>query len=370
MFEPNHVGLFLPDLTVGGVERVITTLSQEFVSKGIETDIILVNAQGELLDQIPKEVSIVDLDCGRLRYSLLGLRRYIRNQNPDVILSAMNPPNIMALLASRMAPVETRCVTSLHCSITPVYQGTDNKKRKVIFYGMEKLYPHADQIISVSEGISKDAADCLGLPEYDISTIYNPIPVKEIQTQSKEEVDHPWFEKDPPVIVGAGRHATQKDFPTLLRAFQQLQSSKDARLLLLGNGPETANLQHLTDDLGIGDYVDFPGYVDNLYKYLRHGDVFVLSSSHEGFGNVLAESMAVGTPVVSTDCPVGPSEILEGGKWGPLVPVGDKSALATAIENTLADPPEREKLIERAQDFDSETIAEEYIQVLFGPGDA
>jgi len=140
--------------------------------------------------------------------------------------------------------------------------------------------------------------------------------------------------------------------------------------VVLGDGKQRENLLSLAQEIQLDEVIDFPGYVDNPYKYMRQADVLAVTSSLEGFGNVLVESMAVGTPVVSTDCPVGPSEILEGGKWGPLVPVGDESALATAIEDTLADPPEREKLIERAQDFDSETIAEEYTEVLFSPRDA
>ncbi len=367
--KPDHVGIFLPNLTVGGVERVITTLSHEFVSRGIQTDIVLVEAQGELLDQLPDGVSVVDLDCSRLRYSLPGVCQYLLKANPDVLLSAMNPPNIISLLATMITPVDTRCAISVHCSISPVYTDTESSKRKLILKGMKSLYNHSDQVITVSEGVAQDVSMTLGINRSATKVIYNPFSIGDIQSQSTDSVDHPWFNSNSQVVLSAGRLSPEKDFTTLLRAFHQVSQGTDRKLVILGDGKQRETLLSLAQDLQIDQVVDLPGYVENPYKYMRQADVFTLSSSLEGFGNVLVEAMAVGTPVVSTDCPVGPSEILEDGEWGSLVPVSDESALATAIDNTLANPPEREKLVERARDFDSETIAEEYVEVLFNPHD-
>ena len=182
--------------------------------------------------------------------------------------------------------------------------------------------------------------------------------------KSEEALDHPWFlPGEPPVILGVGRLTQAKDFPTLIRAFALVRKKHPARLMILGEGEERSKLETLVQELGLEKEVSLPGFVDNPYKYMKRAAVFVLSSKWEGFGNVLVEAMALGTPVVSTNCPSGPAEILENGRWGRLVPVGDVYALAEAIIETL-DEEHHPDVANRAKDFAVELAVEKYINVL------
>jgi glycosyltransferase involved in cell wall biosynthesis len=198
--------------------------------------------------------------------------------------------------------------------------------------------------------------------------IRNPVITPDLARAAAEPCPHPWVaEPSPargPVIVGAGRFQRQKDFPTLIRAFARLRLERPCRLLLLGEGGWRDRLVALIQDLGLGAEVDLPGFQPNLYPFLARADLFVLSSAWEGSPNVLTEAMALGTPVVSTDCPSGPREILEGGRFGPLVPVGDTDALAAAMARTLDSPLPAQTLIEAVAEYRQEISAARYLAVL------
>jgi glycosyltransferase involved in cell wall biosynthesis len=199
------------------------------------------------------------------------------------------------------------------------------------------FYPWADGIIAVSQGVADDLGQITRLSSDRIQVIYNPIVLPELFTLAQEPVEHPWFKPgEPPVILGVGRLHPQKDFPTLIRAFAEVRKVQQARLMILGDGPERQALTTLVSELGLIEDVAFPGFVQNPYAYMSKAAVFVLSSAWEGLGNVLVEAMAIGTPVVSTNCESGPGEILDGGKYGRLVPVGDSRAIAQAITSVLA----------------------------------
>ena len=176
-----------------------------------------------------------------------------------------------------------------------------------------------------------------------------------------------WFaDGAPPVLLGAGKFKPQKDLSTLIRAFAMIRASRPARLIILGEGPQRKTLQALCTELGVLEDVAFPGFVDNPFAYMARSKVFVLSSAWEGFGMVLAEAMACGCPVVSTDCPSGPAEILEDGRYGPLVPVSDPEKMSAAIASTLDDPLPVETLRQRAAVFSDASAATLYRQVLLG----
>ncbi len=228
------------------------------------------------------------------------------------------------------------------------------------------FYPWADEIVTVSNGVADDFASITGLRRERIQVIYNPVVTPEILEKAEEPLNHPWFTPgEPPVILSVGRLAKQKDYPTLIRAFALVHRECPARLMILGEGEERPKLEALIQELGLDDDVSLPGFVDNPYAYMSRAAVFVLSSAWEGFGNVLVEAMAVGTPVVATDCPSGPAEILGGGKWGKLVPVGDIEKIAKAIIETLEDL-NRPDVTKRAQDFGIEKLVQNYLRVLLG----
>ena len=238
------------------------------------------------------------------------------------------------------------------------------------------LYPRTDALVAVSQGVADDIARMAGLDARRVTVIPNPIVTPDLERRAREPVEHRFFgDGDPPVILGVGRLVRQKDFATLVRAFALVRARRDARLLILGAGdPREAEtereLRALIAALGLGSDVDLPGWVDNPVAYMTHADVFALSSAYEGFGNVVAEALAVGTPVVSTDCQSGPAEILEGGRHGRLVPVGDPRALADAILQTLAAPPDGARLRRRADRYRTERIVDEYLAVVDGAPNA
>ncbi len=348
-------------MKVGGAQRIALNLCTGLIKKGYDVDLLLVEANGNLIDELPEEVSIVDFDASRVATSIVSLRQYLLEKTPDVLYSMMIEVNIAAVVAHRFARVDTRLVISEHNTPTISAKGM---KDQLALRLAALTYPWADHIVTVSQGVRNDLLNIITIPNEKITVIYNPIDVEHIRKQATESVDHKWF-TDPSisVVMSAGRHAPQKGFDTLLRAFSYLENS-NSRLVLLGEGNETESLRTLAIELGIKDRVDFLGFVDNPFKYMMSADVFVLSSWYEGFGNVLIEAMATGCPVVSTDCPSGPNEILEGGTYGPLVRVKDATALSYAIENVLADPTDESVLISRSDDFSIDTIVEKYETVL------
>ena len=229
---------------------------------------------------------------------------------------------------------------------------------------MKIFYPRADGVVAVSKGVADDLARVIKLPRQRITVIYNPVVTPELLQKAQEPIDRPWFRPgEPPVILGVGRLTRAKDFPTLIRAFALVRKEHPARLIILGDGEERHELEELSRKLGIAGDVDMPGFVDNPFSYMRRSAVFVLSSAWEGFGNVLVEAMACGCPVISTDCPSGPVEILENGKYGKIVAVGDAVELAAAMAATL-DAPKSPNVAQRAQNFGVEQAVERYLKVL------
>ncbi|GAA1335760.1 glycosyltransferase [Streptomyces sanglieri] len=361
MAEPKSIGIYLTSMTIGGAERVALDLSSGLSSRGYDVDLVLVDASGDLLDEVPDDVSIVDLEARRVATSLLPLRQYLTSREPDVLYSMMTEPNLIAITAHQLASTDTRLVISEHNMLS---HSIDSLKDRLVTLGAWAGYPIADHAVAVSKGVRRDLLDRTRLEDDSISMIYNPVRVETIREKASESVDHEWLaDESIKVVLSGGRHEPQKGFDTLLEAFAHLER-ENVRLILFGKGPETEVLQRQAIELGISDRVSFPGFVDNPYSYMSAADVFVLSSVHEGFGLVLIEAMACGCPVVSTDCESGPDEILEGEKYGQLVPVGNEDALAKAIIQTLDAPPNANTLKNRADDFGIDAIIPEYKTVL------
>ena len=251
------------------------------------------------------------------------------------------------------APGQTRILLCIHNNITHSVIGAKSARMKEVPILMNYLFPLADKVIAVSKGVRDDVPQLAGLPESRVMTIYNPIFQPSLLEQASTDPGHPWLaEVDRiPVNLGVGKLRPQKDFETLIKAFALLTQRRPARLIILGEGEELDRLNACARELGVSYAVDLPGYVLNPYAYLSQASIFVLSSAWEGLGNVIVEALACGCPVVSTDCPSGPREILDGGRFGKLVPVRDAKAIADAIEETLDNPPLRDSLRKRAQDF-------------------
>ncbi|MDL0137059.1 glycosyltransferase [Halobacterium salinarum] len=349
-------------MTVGGAERVARNLCKGLVDCGYEVDLVLVEATGKLLDDLPDAVSIVDLNASRILRSFRPLHEYLSTREPDVLYSMMTEPNIVAVLTHRLARVDSQLVVSEHNMLS---HSSESVKDQFTRAGAWSLYSLADDVVAVSEGVRDDLVANTRLDSTNISVIYNPVDVELIRDQATKPADHQWLADDSlRVVLAGGRHEPQKGFDTLLEAFSRI-SEADVRLVLFGTGPETESLRAHAYALGVGDRVSFPGFVENPFSYMMSADAFVLSSEYEGFGLVLIEALACGCPVVSTDCESGPAEILENGTYGPLVPVGDTNALADAIIGTLEDPLDSDTLKQRADDFDIKSSVAQY-DLLFG----
>lgn len=358
------VALFIPSLYGGGVRRVMVNLARGLVQEGLPVDMVLTRAEGPYLSQLPSQVRVVDLNSRRVGLAVPALIRYLRRARPKALLSAMEHANLAALIAKALSGVPVKVVVSVHAIYSrEVELFPHRRNRALVPFLVRRLYPYASTVVAVSESVAADLAAAAGLQK--IKVIFNPVVTPRLREQLQELPDHPWFDlKGPPVILSAGRLTAEKDFESLIRAFHLLRLRRPARLVILGEGPQREKLEGLVRSLKLDDYVQLPGFVSNPYRYMARAAVFVLSSRREGFGNVLVEALAAGTPVVSTACPGGPAEILEQGRYGRLVPVGDVDALAEAVEQTLGTPPNPELLRLRAEDFSIERILPLYREVL------
>lgn len=359
------IALFLPSLHGGGVERVMVNLARGFAERGLKVDLVLAKGEGPYLGEVPPNVHVVDLNASRVLASLPGLVRYLRRERPEAMLSAMHHSNIIAVWAKLLACVPTRLAVSIHTTTSVSLQSPQNRRSLLIPWLTRWFYLKTEAIVAVSKGVAEDFSRVSGIPFERIKVIYNPVVTPELIENAKEPVEHPWFATEqPPVILGVGRLTKAKDFPTLIRAFALVRQERPARLMILGEGEERFRLEALVKELGLEDDVALPGFVDNPYAYMARAAVFVLSSAWEGLPTVLIEAMACSCPVVSTDCPSGPAEILENGKYGPLVPVGDADKLAEAIRIVFDKPLESDVLCRRANLFSLEKIFEEYLALL------
>ena len=333
---PAPIAFFLPSVRGGGAQRVIVNLAQGIIERGHPVDVVLATADGVFLDHLPPAVRVVDLRAGRLIRSLLPLRRYLRRERPRILVSSMTHANLIALWAARLAGGRTPVMVTVHNTMsesTPDERGLGGRLALPL---LRTFYPWAESIVAVSRGAADDLARTTGLPRERVDVIYNPVITPAILAAAARPPEHPWLAPgEPPVVLGVGRLTRQKDFPTLIRAFAEVRRERPARLLILGEGEDRPSLESLVVELGLGADVALPGFRDDALACMAGSAVFVLSSAWEGLPTVLIEALAAGTRVVSTDCPSGPREILQDGRLGALVPVGDARALAGAITAAL-----------------------------------
>ncbi len=360
----DKVALFLPSLEGGGAERVFVQLANQFASRGISVDLVLTSMSGPYLKEVTGNVKLVDLDSSSVVRSLPGLVRYLRQARPDVMLSGLDHANIVAILAKLIARVPKRCIVSMRSVPSAVYAQDKSVLRWVMLRLIGFSYPIADAVIANSTAVENDLVDSLHIRRKKIRVIYNPLDIKHIERQSNQAVDHPWLRaNESPVIIAVGNLTAVKDFATLIRAFSIFRKKRDGRLVILGEGSARLIYEALISQLGLEEDVILPGFVDNPFPWLKRADVFVSSSLTEGCPNSLMQALACNTPVVSTNCIGGSAEILENGKWGTLVPVGDAEEMSRAILAVL-DSGRTVNLKERAADFSHDTIVTQYLRVL------
>ena len=361
------LAVFLTDLGGGGAERVMINIAEGFADRGYAVDLVLAKRQGPYLAGLSSRLNLIDLAVPRLSRSLPGLVRYLRRIRPTALISALDDANIMAILAGKLACAPTRILITEHCHVSQGARSGEGLKRRLTPWLVRTFYNHADRVIAVSRGVEADL-HCLGVAPEKTQTIYNPILTPALRRQLCEPPDHPWLANPSlPVILGMGRLCSQKHFGLLIRAFNEVRKQRPARLIILGEGEERPELEHLVKVLDLENLVALPGFVARPGACLAQAAVLVLSSRWEGFGNVLVEALAAGIPAVSTNCDSGPAEILTDPRYGRLVPVDDVRAMAEAILDFLRyPPPDRSLLQQRAEDFALEHILDQYSEACFG----
>lgn len=337
--KSSKIAVYLPSLRGGGAERVILALANGFASDDIQVDLVLADAKGPYLRDVLPDVRIIDLRAERVLKSLPGLIRYLRREHPDAILTAMTHANIVAILAIWLSGIKTRLVISERVDISDLKKSENFLKRVIMTWLMRITYHNAYRLVAVSKGVASGIIDLVKLSPEFVDVIYNPVNIKRIEALSREIPTHPWFHDGiTPIIISAGRLSEQKDFALLIRAFAELRKDMIAKLIIIGEGEERENLTNLINVLGMEADISLPGFVENPHSWMKASSLFVLSSRWEGLPNALIEALACGVPVISTDCPSGPAEILENGKWGKLVPVGGQKELAAAMAQSLRNP--------------------------------
>lgn len=390
-----RITILLESLSFRGVAKPMTSLAGEFARRGYDVTLLTCQAR-EGRVSVPEHVALDKLPPAsgfRARWSALaadplgvlhlalpvllprrapelirylpGLCSYLSSHRTDVLISTTTFLNLVALWARKRVSA-SRVIATEHTHLSTVIQfNRDQWRRRFLPPLVARTYAWADAIVAISDGVRDDLLQLTGLATDRVLRIYSPFLTPDLDHQALASVDHEWFAPgNPPVILAAGHLVKQKDFRILVRAFALVRAQRPARLVILGDG---AARPILTDDartLGVQDDVDLPGWVDNPFPYMRSASVFVLSSVWEGLSGVLIEALACGCPVVSTDCPSGPSEVLDRGRFGKLVPPRDPRALAAAIVATLDDPPDRTMLVRRASDFSLERATAEYITLI------
>jgi glycosyltransferase involved in cell wall biosynthesis len=357
-----HIALFLPDLSGGGAEKVMANLAEGFARRGLRVDMVLVRAEGVYLSHISPGIRLIDLHARSAYTAFPGLIAYLRREKPDALLSTLDLTNLIATLSGRLARSPRRLVIRIANTVS--IQHRSPVKKRLERLALSLIYPWADEIVAVSDSAAADFSRYTGMPEERIRTIPNPVISPHLMEKAGQPLGHPWFSPgEIPVVLGVGRLTQQKDFGTLLRAFARLCATRPARLVILGEGEDRSHLERLVIELGLVDDVELPGFIENPYAYLRSAAVFVLSSIWEGLPNSLIEALACGCPVVSTNCPSGPAEILGGGNYGHLVSPGDPESMAEAIGKVL-NGDKRQPPRSWLAKYEIETVLDEYLAVL------
>lgn len=356
----------MPNLVpFGGAERVSITLAEQFIKLGHELDFVLCWEKNDLNGIIPTSARVINFDISRIREFPCPFARHLRTEQPDAVIANMWPLTTACIAARSIARSKARVVVCEHNMLSRAYVSNGPVHAVFMRRSIAALHPLADARVAVSSGVADDLAALSGIPRARFEVIHNPIAVRPPVAGAEAVVDTAWQGWRGKRILSVGTLKQQKNQALLIRAFARLVETVDARFMILGEGTLRGELEALTRRLGVADRVLMPGFYPDPAPFYRSADLFVLSSDYEGFGNVIVEALACGIPVVSTDCPSGPAEILDNGRYGRLVPVGDVDALAAAMHAALAADHDREALKRRAAEFFPEKAAQKYLRLLF-----
>lgn len=365
------VAIYLDSLQGYGADKVLVKITNGLAQKGIHVDLVVAKKPEHPVQELHPDIQVRNLSSSRRQIikNVVGLVRYLSIHRPDVLFSSIHFNNVTAttalvlswLFTGLNAKLVLRQANTLrhHLKSYPFPVGS------VLGFCTRMAYKRANIIISQSEGMSQDVTEFMKADPTKVRLIYNPTVTPDIFEKAQQPTHHPWFDqRTAPIVLAAGRLKPQKDFTTLIRAFADVkQTIPDARLVILGEGPQRLELEQLAAELGIAESVDLPGFQRNPYAFIAMADVFVLSSRYEGLPNILIEALALGKRIVATDCESGPAEILKQGKYGALVPVGSRDRLAAAIQEALEQPYACLRMPQATASFTQETQVDRYIRI-------
>ena len=357
------IAFFLSQYGQGGVERMLINTARGLAERGHQVD-YLSPADGAFLGALPASIQHHPLAGGKRR-SRTALGAYMDAERPAFVIVGKDDDAATAIAAKRRSGADVRVVVRPGTTISRRLAGRSAFKRWRTYRALRRIYRQADGVVANSLGVRDDIAAITGIPATSIHLVRNPVITPDFHRAAEGDLPHPWFGADePPVLLGAGGLRRQKDFSTLVSAFAQVRQQRPARLVILGTGHLESALRAQGRSLGVEDDLALPGFIENPYPWMANASVFVLSSLWEGSPNVLTEALALGTPVVSTDCPSGPHETLQGGRYGPLTPPGDADAMADAILRTLNAPLPAAVLQEAVAEYTMERNAAGYEAML------
>lgn len=357
--------ILLHDLRGGGAERAMLRLAGGMAAANQRVHLLLVSAQGDYLSEIPSSVTMSHLGGGSVFGAIPAIAKVLRQLQPRTFLAALTHVNVAAIAAAALAGFKGRLVVSERNQISAKAAAAKSWREKLTYALAPMAYARTDGVVAVSDGVARDLVEFARLPPGLVHYVHNPVYDEGLLVRGREPAPHPWLvDGGPSVIIAVGRLHEQKDFATLLKAFFQVRDTRPARLIIFGEGPERAALEGLIAASPYAQHVALPGFCTNPFAAMSRTALLVLSSRWEGFPNVLVEAMSCGAPVAATDCPSGPHEILDGGKYGPLAKVGDAPDLARAMISALDNPSASAVAAERAKVFSVERAAQSYLDIL------
>lgn len=366
--SPKHICFFLPSLAGGGAEKLIVDLANTFAGLDHRVSILCGQAEGPNLSRVSEDVEIIDLQRSHVFACIVPIWRYLNRENPSAIMANMSHANVAVLLASIFSFFfKGRVIVQ---EVAPIEKGRNEHnafRETMVLFLMRVLYSRASSVIGISQSIHEEIERLIWLTVKDLRTIPGFVDIKLATSHQDEAVPCPWLmEKNCPVIIAVGRMSSEKGFDTLLKSIALVREDRPVRLVILGEGDLRGELEALTVDLGIADDVLMPGFVDNPAAWLSRSDVFVLSSTFEGFGIVVAEALSARCNIITTDCNQGPMDIIGGGEFGTIVPVNDPVGMADGIKTRLDHPLSEEVLSTRAREFDLSVVAQKYLDTILG----
>jgi len=360
-----RIAIILPDLRIGGAERVSITLAEELIAQGFAVDLVLLQANGSLLETAPPAARIIDLDVKRLRTSIAALRRYFKAEAPVAAFANIWPLTLTATIAARLASAGTKVVTLHQNSLGSQYVDRQLHSPRMMKAALRLELALARKVVGCSDGVIGDLARLAGAPVDRFGAIANPVKINKVTDAGEiEEANSSWGVPKGRRILAVGNLKPQKNYPLLLDAYASMTKGDSDRLVIVGEGGLRDQLEAQILKLGLDPWVVMPGQSQCLEAWYQTADLFVMSSRHEGLPTVMIEALGFGLPVVSTDCPSGPREILDNGRFGTLVPMDDPAALARAMKEALAGPVDRAALMSRADDFAPGTVSRKFLGLI------